>query len=157
MDVRVSRASITQAGAPHSWNSFDSYVHIHETRLEQHPFVDPVRTNTLEFTHGTTYVLMQGAVFCLRNTIVEVSKAFEKQERSGRLYIRGMIYRYIAWVRGGNLVLKYHNRHADPNEYHHRAYDPKTGSEILHEILGRRQLPVFSEVPDEAEYLTSAL
>ena len=56
MDVHVSRTSITQAGDPHSWNRFDSYVHIHETRLEQHPFVDPDRTNTVEFTRGAAYV-----------------------------------------------------------------------------------------------------
>ena len=157
MDVHASRASVTQTRDPHSWNSFDSYVHIHETRLEQHPFVDPVRANTIEFTRGTNYILMQGRVYCLRDVAVEMEKTFETQDRSGRLYIRGLIYRYVVWVQGGNLVLKYHNRHADPNEYHHRAYDPKTGSEILHEVLERRQFPVFSEVLDEAEYLTSGL
>ena len=47
--------------------ALDSYVHIHETRLEQHPFVDPVRTNTLvieihAWTNAQTTSLMQGQV-----------------------------------------------------------------------------------------------
>lgn len=54
-------------------------------------------------------------------------------------------------------MLKYHNLHNDPNEYHHRVYDPLDGREIGHEVLEREQFPVFSEVLDEAEYLTSGL
>ena len=100
---------------------------------------------------------MQGQVYCLRNVAVEIEKTFETQDRNGRMYIRGVIYRYVAWVQGGNLVLKYHNRHEDPNEYHHRAYDPLNGREIGHEVLERKQFPVLSEVLDEAEYLTSRL
>jgi len=52
------------------------------------------------------------------------------------------------------LALKYHNHHADPDEYIHRAYHPVTGREVLYEVLHRHQFPVFSEVLDELEAVT---
>lgn len=55
---------------------------------------------------------------------------------------------------GGHLVLKYHNHHADPDEYVHRVYNPLTGRQTLHETLHRHQFPLFSEVLDELETAT---
>ena len=52
------------------------------------------------------------------------------------------------------MVLKYHNHHADPDEYIHRVYDPVTGRDVLYEVLRREQFPVFAEVLDELEAVT---
>jgi hypothetical protein len=55
------------------------------------------------------------------------------------------------------LVLKYHNWHQNPDDYIHRVYDPDAGEEVFNETLTRFQFPVFTEVLDEAEYLTRTL
>ena len=71
--------------------------------------------------------------------------------------VRPYSFRYIAWVRGGNLILKYHNVHAGDDDYHHRAYNPLTGRQMLHERLTRQQFPLLSEVLDEMEIVTRSL
>jgi hypothetical protein len=71
--------------------------------------------------------------------------------------VRGFSYRYAAWVENLGPVLRYHNLHEDPNEYHHRVFDPRTGQEVFYEPLRRHQFPIFSEVLDELEVLTRDL
>ena len=71
--------------------------------------------------------------------------------------VRCYRFAYIGWQVGGNLLLKYHNLHADLGEYHHRVYDPATGKEIMYERLQRYQFPTFPEVLDELEYLAQRL
>ena len=66
-------------------------------------------------------------------------------------------YRYVGIVPGRCLLLKYHNRHANPDDYIHRVYDPVTGKQALYEVLQRHQFPTFSEVLDELECLARAL
>ena len=53
--------------------------------------------------------------------------------------------------------MRYHNMHANDDDYYHRVYDPRTGCEILYESLHRHQFPTFSEVLDELELLTRSL
>ena len=71
--------------------------------------------------------------------------------------MRGFSYRYAAWVENLGPVLRYHNLHEDPNEYHHRVLDPYTEDTIFHETLHRHQFPTFSEVLDELELITRSL
>ena len=74
--------------------------------------------------------------------------------RGNILQVRGISYNYVARIPGRYLVLKYHNWHDDPDIYIHRAYNPRTGQQILYEELTRRQFPVLSEILDEAAALT---
>ena len=73
--------------------------------------------------------------------------------RGNLLQVRGISYNYVARIPGQHLVLKYHNWHDDPDIYIHRAYNPRTGQQILYEELTRRQFPVLSEILDEAAVL----
>ena len=80
---------------------------------------------------------------------LEVKKTLETRRLSGVLQVRGVRYSYVAWIPGGNLVLKHHNLHNDPAEFHHRVYDPATGEETGYEQLTRGQFPTLAEVLDE--------
>lgn len=100
---------------------------------------------------------MQGHVYCNYQVILEVEKWFDTDYRGNRLQIRGRRYRYVAWIQGGHPLLRYHNVHEDPNEYIHRVFDPRTGKEILFEVLTRVQFPTFPEVLDEMEFLVRRL
>ena len=80
---------------------------------------------------------------------LEVENEFETRRVGGVLQVRGVTYRYIAWLPGEHLILKHHNLHDDPAEFHHRVYDPVTGKETGYERLTRRQFPTFAEVLDE--------
>ena len=161
MDARLPRASITKKNDPHEWNSYDHYRTIHETRLSAHPFVDHSRPNTVEFEFidfdGVLFLWQIGQVHCLRSVVLDVEKLFETRKVGSKnlMQIRGISYRYIAWIPNGHLVLKYHNLHEDPGGYHHRAYDCHTGQEILYERLTRAQFPIFTEVLDEMDSLTA--
>ncbi len=86
--------------------------------------------------------------------VLEVEKLFETRYLGRTLQVRGIRYLYVVWVRGRNLVLKYHNVHEDPDKFVHRVYDRETGKEIFYEALTRFQFPVFTDVLDEAEILT---
>lgn len=63
-------------------------------------------------------------------------------------------YLFVGWIPGSHLIIKYHNHHANPDEYIHRVFDPLTGEQTLYETLHRHQFPVFSEVLDELELIT---
>ena len=65
--------------------------------------------------------------------------------------VRGKSYRYVAWVRGGHPVLRYHNLHEDERDYIHRVFDPRTGQLAGYETLRRFQFPTLAEVIDEIE------
>ena len=157
MVLRLSRDGLDPQGDPHDWNSWDHYRTIHETRLNQHPFVSDT-PDTLVFSHGDEVeISLVGLVYCQKNVVLEVEKWFETQHAGNTLRVRCYSYSYIGWLRGEHLLLKYHNLHEDKDEYHHRVYDPDTGKEAFHEILERRQFPVFSEVLDELETITEGL
>ena len=100
---------------------------------------------------------MHGTVHCQQEVALEVRKEFDLRYSGGIPRIRGRIYACIGWVPGRHLLLKYHNLHADPDEYHHRIYDPNTGREVAYEVLQRFQFPVFSEVLDELQILAARI
>ena len=96
---------------------------------------------------------MSGRVFCYRNAVLEVENLYHTRRVGGGgiIQVRCYSFLYVGWIAGGNLALKYHNHHADPDEYVHRVYDPVTGGDVLYEVLLREQFPVFAEVLDELE------
>ena len=98
-------------------------------------------------------------MFCQRNVNLQVDNLLEIRRvgTGGILQVRCYSFLYVAWIPGGHLALKYHNHHANPDEYIHRVYNPRTGRQILYEVLHRRQFPSFSEVLDELEMVTRRL
>ena len=96
-------------------------------------------------------------MFCHRGVVLEVDKRLETRYIGGLRKVRGISYRYVAWVPDGHPVLRYHNVHFYDDDYHHRVFDPRTGEEILYETLKRHQFPTLSEVIDELEVVTRVL
>ena len=101
----------------------------------------------------------RGQVYCTRGAILEVDHNLQTRfiGRGGIVQVRCYRFLYVGWIPGSNLLLKYHNHHANPDEYTHRVYDPGSGEEVLYEELHRHQFPVFSEVLDELEIITRPL
>ena len=157
MDAELSRSRVVKTRDPHDWNSFDHYCTIHEKRLAEHPSLDESKPNTLAFDsverEGVLHVVLSGLVYCKRDVVLEVEKWFETRFRGQILQVKGVLYRYVAWVEGGYPVLRYHNLHENDN-YVHRAFNPRTGEEILYEVLTREQFPHLSDVLDEIGLLT---
>ena len=165
MDVRLphpsipERSSIPERGDPHDWKTWDRYQTIHEKRLAGHEFIDHSQPHTLEFVHDadTGRVLLCGRVYCLRGVVLEVDKELETRYMASSLKVRGVTYRYAAWIPGGHPVLRYHNIHYYDDYYHHRVFDPRTGEQVLYERLERYQFPTLSEVIDEIDVVTRTL
>ena len=89
--------------------------------------------------------------------VLEVDVSFHVRYSGSLMRVRPYSFRYVAWVRGGNLVLKYHNVHTRDDDYHHRVYNPLTGRQVFHEELNRIQFPQLSEVLDEMEIVAGML
>ena len=101
---------------------------------------------------------MAGFVQCRQSVLLEVTNEFEiSYDHGGRMFVRCYRFRYVGILPGRHLLLKYHNLHADPDDYIHRVYDPTTGVEVFNETLQRYQFPTFPEVLDELEYLAQSL
>ena len=130
---------------------------IHEARLNAHPFVNPNAPKDLEFVERRGEIVLEGQAHCQRNTVLEVDVSFHVRYSGSLMRVRPYSFRYVAWVRGGNLVLKYHNVHTRDDDYHHRVYNPLTGRQVFHEELNRIQFPQLSEVLDEMEIITRPL
>ena len=151
----LSRSQIDPRKDPHDWNSWDHYRTIHEIRLNEHPFVV---SDTLAFSEvDEGELLLHGTVACRKSVALEVEKWFDLQYFGNTLRVRCHTYVYIGWLRGEHLLLKYHNLHEDPDEYHHRVYEPVTGEQVFHEVLERHQFPTFPEVLDELERIARDL
>ena len=115
--------------------------------------------NTLAFeVSDDAHIQLDGYVLCQKEVLLEVTKRFTiRYDNRGRMSVRCYSYRYIGFVPGRNLLLKYHNRHANPDDYIHRVYDPATGRQTLYEVLQRYQFPTFPEVLNELEYIAREL
>ncbi len=108
MDAKLSRSQIVKIKDPHDWNSYDNYCFIHEKRLADHPFVDESRPNTLrfDFIQADGILFQHGHVYCRKpKVILDVGKVFETRYKTQKLQIRGVYYRYVAWVEDGNPIL----------------------------------------------------
>lgn len=95
-------------------------------------------------------------MFCKQGIVLEVQKSLERTIVGGRPQVRGLKYRYVAWIPRassyfGVPVLRYHNLHERDEDFHHRVFSPQTGEQILYETLERSQFPVMSEILDEIE------
>ncbi len=158
MDVRLSRSLISDRKDPHDWNTWHHYETIHYKRIDEHPFIDRSRPHTLTFTEDeAARILLTGRVFCHRGIVLEVDKLLETRYIGGLRKVRGISYRYAAWIEGGHPVLRYHNIHLYDDDYHHRVFHPRTGEKVLYETLERYQFPTLSEVIDEVELVTRVL
>lgn len=158
MVFRLSRIGIPPGTDPHGWQSWDNYRAVQDIRLAQNPFV--VRyldtlANSLDDEAGA--LIIRGFVYCQKDIALQVSLSFEYDGNRIPHRVRCHRFAYIGWQIGGNLLLKYHNLHRNPDDYIHRVYDPATGREILYESLQRYQFPTFPEVLDELEYLARSL
>ena len=115
-------------------------------------------TLVFELSEDGSRLWLDGFVQCEKGVLLEVTKKFDvNRDNRGRMYVRCYSYRYIATMPGSHLLLKYHNRHENPDDYIHRVYDPATGTEEFNETLQRYQFPTFPEVLDELEYLAQSL
>ncbi len=158
MVLRLSRIAISERPDPHGWQSWENYKAVLDIRLAQRPFViRHLDTLDIGFDADTADLLMTGIVYCERGVALEIRILFEYDNAHIPHRVRGLRYAYIGWQIGGNLLLKYHNLHANPDDYIHRIYDPATGKQMLCEALQRYQFPTFSEVLDELEHLARAL
>ena len=159
MDAGLHRSSLPYRRDPHDWNTWDHYESIHHKRIDEHSFIDRSRPHTLTFTEDAPgrAIDLTGLVYCHRGVILEVDKRLETRYIGGLRKVRGISYRYAAWLPDGHPVLRYHNVHFYDDDYHHRVFDPRTGEEILYETLKRYQFPTLSEVIDEIEVVTRAL
>ena len=108
----------------------------------------------MEFVERRGEILLLGQVHCLRNAILEVDLALHVRYSGSLMRVRPHSFRYVAWIRGGYLILKYHNVHAGDDEHHHRVYNPSTGRQVAYETLSRHQFPQLSDVLDEMEIIT---
>ena len=155
MDVRLPRSGIHPKTDPHGWNNWDKYKFINEKRLAEHPFVDSSKPHTLQYyDSGSNITVVEGYVFCKQGVVLEVQKRLEKKMVAGRVQVRGLQYRYVAWIPRdssprGTPVLRYHNIHVSDEDYHHRVFNPQTGEQLLYEKLERSQFPVMSDILNE--------
>ena len=126
--------------------------------MEQNPFVVRHRdTISFSFDDAAGDLMMRGMVYCQKDVVLRVDKWFEFDDDHSPLRVRCFRFAYIGWQTRGNSLLKYHNLHANADDYIHRVYNPDTGKQILYERLQRYQFPTFTEVLDELEYLAQSL
>ena len=92
-----------------------------------------------------------GRLYCYGGVVLEVDKELETRRPGRLLQVRGLSYRYAAWVRGHHPLLRYHNVHRNDDDFHHRVFNWRTGQEVLRETLKRDQFPTLSEVLDEMQ------
>ena len=149
----LSRGTLAPRNDPHDWNSLDHYQSIHELRMENHEFVIRYKdTLVFERVGESSWIRLRGFVYCRKGVILEVDKWLETNGSIPER-IRGRSYLYVAWVRGMKWILRYHNKHKDESEYIHRICDPRSGNELLEEVLRRDQFPTLSQILDELEVL----
>lgn len=111
-------------------------------------------TLVFELSEDEGILLLLGHVQCLNDTELWVTKKLEiAYDNNNRMRVRCYSYRYVGLVPGDRWLLKYHNLHADPNEYIHRVYNPQDADNPFTECLQRYQFPTFSEVLDEFQIL----
>ena len=97
---------------------------------------------------------MTGYVQCLDDAVLQVTKKFEiRFDNNKRMSVRCYSYRYVGLIPGDRWLVKYHNLHADPDQYIHRVYNPQDAERPFTECLHRYQFPTFPEVLNEFQTL----
>ena len=111
-------------------------------------------TLVFELSEDEGILYLGGYVQCLNDAVLQVTKKLEiRYDNNNRMWVRCYSYRYVGLVPGDRWLLKYHNLHADPNEYIHRVYNPQDAGRPFTECLQRYQFPTFSKVLDEFQIL----
>ena len=134
---------------------FDSYQEIHEGALDRHTFVLKDETSFTRLDEsGTVSFLLEGAIHCAGEVVIDVTKLLAVRASRSREEVRGVSYRYNAHVRGGHNILRYDNGHIEsPDEFHRHEFDPLTGRERSRSTLEREEMPTLIEVVAEVERL----
>ena len=130
--------------------------------MERHYFVNHDAPNFLDhFISGVLgdsgEILVAGTIVCGRGVILEVEQYLHTRYFGHTLKVRGYRYRYAAYLRGRNELLRYHNTHQHDRNYHRVEFNPLTGALVRRSTMPRRQFPVLSEVLDELETMTRML
>ena len=103
---------------------------------------------------ATISYLIEGSIGCAAEIEIDVTKLLDVRVRRRLEQVRGVSYRYNAYVRGGHNILRYDNGHIEaPEEFHRHEFDPFTGRELSRAILSREDMPTLIEVVSEVERL----
>lgn len=103
---------------------------------------------------ATVSYLIEGSIRCAAGLEIDVTKLLDVRVNRRLEQVRGVSYRYNAYVRGGHNILRYDNGHAEaPDEFHRHEFDSFTGRELSRTILGREDMPTLIEVVSEVERL----
>ncbi len=106
---------------------------------------------------GANILAMTGEIACRGQIVVRVEKYLEVLEGQGLdAYVQTFEYKYNAFVRGRNNILRYDNSHRFPDhgDAHHRhKYDWTSGKELsgFPEWVGEHGWPTLGEVLEEVE------
>lgn len=111
-------------------------------------------TLTLE-SIGAGLLAMTGEIACLGGIVMRVEKYLDVLEgESLDAYVRTFEYKYNAFVRRNNNILRYDNSHTYPGHadaHHKHLYDWKTGDHIpgFPVWVGEEGWPTLGEVMEE--------
>lgn len=108
----------------------------------------------VEIEHeGHLFIRFDAILWLPKAVILEVTKLFETERRGpgkGRVYVRGVSYRYNAWIEGKHNILRYDNND-DLNDYHGHWWDKDSGDRLERRSMSRDEFPLFTEVLDELD------
>ena len=107
-----------------------------------------------EFTFLPSVILLQGAIVCLDDLIVEVDKEIEILRGRGRTAeVQTRKFRYHAWVRGIHNILRYDSPHGHrpyPHKHLYNTFGDGREADIV-TLDGEAQLPTLGEVLQELQ------
>lgn len=103
---------------------------------------------------GAGLLVMFGEIACMGGIVVRVEKYLEVLEGEGLdASVRTVEYKYNAFIRGRNNVLRYDNSHSYPDhaDAHHRhEYDWKSGKQPESATwVGEHRWPTLNDVLEE--------
>lgn len=117
-----------------------------------------VGEDTLELEDiGADLLVMSGEIACLGGIVVRVEKYLEVLEGEGDdALVRTVEYKYNAFVRGHNNLLRYDNSHSFPGHadpHHKHEYDWRTGRQLpgFPAWVGEDHWPTLGAVLEELE------
>lgn len=106
---------------------------------------------------GADLLVMSGEIACLGGLVVRVEKYLEVSEGEGDdALVRTVEYKYNAFMRGHNNLLRYDNSHSFPgheDSHHKHEYDWRTGQQFpgFPEWVGEHRWPTLGQVLEELE------
>lgn len=117
-----------------------------------------VGEDTLELEDiGADLLVMSGEIACLGGLVVRVEKYLEVLEGEGDdALVRTVEYKYNAFVRGHNNLLRYDNSHSFPghaDSHHKHEFDWRTGRHLpgFPAWVGEDRWPTLGAVLEELE------